>query len=162
MRYTFLILALLFCSAGFSQFTIIPKKKIDKHLSKLSESGKLDRETTGINGEKIDSFAHYPGGEAALQVAYKKYMSEIMQRVKFTRRLPIGDFTIWISFIVNADGTLSDFMPVTQFGYAMEEAHFEIYQRSGNWVPAKANGVNIASRVKVSHPFEMKMGGFGR
>lgn len=114
-----------------------PTEKIDKHLGKLRESGALDNDRLGINGEKIDSVADFPGGKKKLSEHCGNIMSEIFTRPRFTRRVPHGKFTIRISFIVNADGSLSDFLPITQFGYALEEAITAIYQRSGVWIPAK-------------------------
>ena len=162
MRWFFLILFLSITTLSFSQNNALLQKAIDRHLEKLRVSGALDNEIVGINGEKIDSVASFPGGKSGLFEHCKKIIDEIWSRPRFTRRLPTGKFTIWISFIVNSDGSLSDFRQITQFGYAMEEAVIEVYQRSGIWIPAKSNGINISSRVKVEYIFHNSGSGYNR
>ena len=61
-----------------------------------------------------------------------------------------GKYTVWVSFTVNADGTLSDFTAITRFGFALEESVIEAIKKSSAWNPALSNGKTIASRFKYS------------
>jgi hypothetical protein len=156
MKFLLLLAGLVIAAAGSAQTLYMSQNKIDEHLEDLKASGALDKDSLGLKGEQLDTLAFFPGGKAAFNKVYAKVMGEIFERPNFTRKLPRGKFMIWIRFTVNADGSLSDFLPITQYGYAMEEAHIELYQRSGKWIPATANGVPVASIIKVGHPLNLK------
>ena len=49
--------------------------------------------------------------------------------------------TVWISFIVHKDGSLSDFKVVKSLGHGCDEEALRVAKKMPHWNPGKANGV---------------------
>lgn len=157
MRYFVLLCFLCFSTGSFSQKSKKYKeneRKIYAHLDSLYNTGAFKQDTIGINGEKIDSFAHFPEGG----VAWSKYITDnfphdLLIRVT-DRGIKPGQYVAWIEFVVYEDGTLGDFKTITNFGFGLEEGFIEIVQNSGLWIPARTKEKKISSKVKRSQLFE--------
>ena len=63
--------------------------------------------------------------------------------VPIDNRAPKGYYTVIIQFVVGLDGSLSEFKPLTNHGYGMEEEVMRILKSSGPWEPAQMFGVNV-------------------
>lgn len=104
--------------------------------------------TTYENGEELvrkvnikDKIeARYAGGASA----YSDYLRKNLKAsVPSDNNAPSGAYTVMIKFIVNVDGTLSDFMPETNFGYGMEKEAMRVLKTSPKWQPASFYGKNV-------------------
>jgi antitoxin component YwqK of YwqJK toxin-antitoxin module len=84
--------------------------------------------------------ASYPGEE----VAWRRFLERNLQAdVPVRNKAPEGMYTVVILFVVNTDGTLSDFRTRTNHGYGMEEEVLRILKRSPKWVPAFQFGRHV-------------------
>jgi hypothetical protein len=152
MKAFLFLLVFFITTESFSQ-----QKKIDKHLAELEASGALNIDSFDLKGEKIDSFAHYPGGE----MAWRKYLEQnvsVLVDGPTNKGVKAGRYKVWVKFIVDADGTISDIEAITSFGYMMEEGVIKLIRKSGKWRPAIAGGVPVESKVKVAVNVEFSSG----
>ena len=53
---------------------------------------------------------------------------------------PEGTYTVWVQFIVDKQGAISDVRALTNHGYGMEAEAVKVIQRGPNWNPAQQNG----------------------
>lgn len=58
---------------------------------------------------------------------------------------PFGQFGTVVRFIVNKDGTLGDIVPLTHFGFGMEEEVVRILKLSPRWTPGRQHGRTVKS-----------------
>jgi hypothetical protein len=160
MKYLFLLLTFLAGTASFAQKGKTGKKQqthIDTYLDSLKGSGALEKETVGINGEKIDSFAAYPGGLTAWRKYLEKSSLMNVMNQALEESIPLGQYHVWVEMIVHEDGTVSDLKPITHFGYHLEEGVIKVVEDSGHWKPAISNGKPVASKVKYMQSFNFSM-----
>lgn len=61
---------------------------------------------------------------------------------------PVGNYPVEVQFIVNEDGSLSNFKAVTHKGFGMEEEVIRVLKASRNWDPGIANENGRAVAVK--------------
>lgn len=69
-------------------------------------------------------------------------------RVPVTNGAPYGTYTVVIGFVINTDGSLSDFTKLTDMGYGMEEQTIRVIKKSGRWMPALLNDKAVRSYKK--------------
>ena len=153
-------LLLVFCF--FSNLCFPQKNKKDKdnqeqiiaYIDSLRKIGAFKPDSIGINGEKIDSSAEYPGGVNAMsKYIIDHFPNDILDNAG-EKGIKNGQYLVWIEFIVNEAGILSDFRPITNFGFGLEEGFIKLIQNSGVWIPAQSNGKKMASKIKRGQIFE--------
>src|SRR5689334_7564617 len=67
---------------------------------------------------KVDQEASFPGGDEA----WRKFIERNANGMVTTDNgAPDGFYTVIVQFVVNEDGTTSDFKALTNFGYGMEQ-----------------------------------------
>jgi len=85
----------------------------------------------------VDTQAIFPGGE----VAWKKFLERhLWAEVAVQNRAPVGIYTVWVQFIVDPKGNVSNIHALTRNGYGMEEEVIRIMKKSPQWTPASQNG----------------------
>jgi hypothetical protein len=124
-------------------------------------SGGYSQTDTTIAGKtiviKVDKESAYPGGEPA----WKKFMERNLNpHVPVDKGAPTGMYTVYVQFIVNTDGTLSDFRPLTTHGYGMEQEVVKMLRKSGTWDPAILEGRPVNSYRKQPVTFGVIEEGF--
>ena len=62
-----------------------------------------------------------------------------------TRQWTAGQITVIVRFVVKEDGSLAEFVPLTQYGKGMEEEVIRMLQRSPKWTPARQWGRVVKS-----------------
>ncbi|MFI5171908.1 MAG: TonB family protein [Chitinophagales bacterium] len=62
---------------------------------------------------------------------------------------------VFVSFIVNTDGTISDANVVTGIGYGCDEEAVDAVNEMPNWMPGKQNSIPV--RVKVTIPIKFEL-----
>lgn len=65
-------------------------------------------------------------------------------------RMPAGDYTVVVKFVVNPDGTLSNVKETgKKVGYGLDEAAVKFIQGSGRWIPANADGGKVKTAMTL-------------
>src|SRR5205814_5750538 len=95
--------------------------------------------------EKVEIEASFPGGDPAW---IKFLQSHLDPTVPTRMRAPKGKYTVWIQFIVDKDGKLSEFIALTTNGYGMEKEVIRILKKSPKWAPAFQDGRNVKAYRK--------------
>jgi hypothetical protein len=105
-----------------------------------------------VKFDKVEVEAAYPGGDKAwIQFLVQNLDAGIAAK----KRAPVGAYTVIIQFIVNKDGTISDFAPLTNHGYGMEDEVIKVLKKSPNWKPAKQNGKTVRAYRKQPVTFQV-------
>jgi antitoxin component YwqK of YwqJK toxin-antitoxin module len=80
---------------------------------------------------------------------WQQFLSNGLQRIleskANSRQWPAGQRTVAIRFIVEKDGTLSGFLPLTENGKGMEEEVIKLLQRSPRWTLGRQWGRVVRS-----------------
>ena len=103
--------------------------------------------------EKVEIDASFPGGEAAWNNFIENNLKESIPVIK---NAPAGTYTIWLQFIVDKEGNISDIKSLTNHGYGMEEEAIRVMQLSPKWIPATQNGHLVKAYRKQPVNFHVK------
>lgn len=98
----------------------------------------------------VEQQPSFPGGDAALYSFVSSKVKYPYQAQKVERQ-----GTVFVEFIVNADGSLSDHKIIKGQGYGLDEEALRVIQKSPNWIPGKNNGKPV--RVKVQVPIKFRL-----
>ncbi len=109
----------------------------------------LDDTNTIINilGEKAMPI----GGE----VAYLEYLKENMNYPKEAVKAKI-EGSVLIQFLVNKDGSLSDYRVVKSIGFGCDQEAIRLVKQGANWMPAIVDGEKKIGSMIVPVVFELK------
>jgi hypothetical protein len=105
--------------------------------SNTSSNNQIDQVWT-----KVEVEASFPGGDAAWS---KFIVKNLNARVPVTNKAPNGKYTVWVKFVVDKDGDLSDFRALTNNGFGMEEEAVRVMRLSSKWNPAMQNGKKVTA-----------------
>lgn len=87
--------------------------------------------------EKVEIDAAFPGGEAA----WRKFLEKNLNpSTPVDNGAPAGSYTVWVQFIVDKEGNVSDIKSLTNQGYGMEAEAMRVLKKATKWVPAQQNG----------------------
>jgi len=103
--------------------------------------------------EKAEIDALFPGGEAAWNNFIENNLKE---SIPVDKNAPAGTYTIWLQFIVDKEGNISNITPLTNHGYGMEEEAVLVMRSSPKWIPAVQNGYDVKSYRKQPITFHVK------
>jgi len=101
----------------------------------------------------VENEAEFPGGEFAWREFLARYLKP---NVPAKKGAPAGKYKVVIQFIVAKDGTLTDIMPLTSFGYGMEEEVIRVIKKSPTWTPAYQNKRVVKAYRRQPVTFEVK------
>ena len=105
--------------------------------SSLFSQTEITADTTKKIFERVEVEASFPGGD----IAWKKFLQENLRAdVPLKSKAPAGAYTVWIQFVVDTKGKLSDLKPLTNHGYGMEAEILRVIRKSPKWVPAIQSG----------------------
>lgn len=77
---------------------------------------------------------------------WRQYMERHLDKnVPMRNGAPEGLYTVQVRFIVEADGTLSNFQPLTHLGYGMEEEVMRVFKNAPKWTPGYEFGQPVRS-----------------
>jgi hypothetical protein len=82
--------------------------------------------------------AEFPGGSAG-------WVRYLQQNLQAPRGLAAGRYIVSMQFVVDKDGNLSDFEPLTSLGHGLEQEVQRLLRKSPRWVPA----LQFGRRVKA-------------
>jgi periplasmic protein TonB len=95
--------------------------------------------------EKVEVEATFKGGESA----WRRYLERNLNaNTPVDNGAPEGQYTVWVQFIVDREGKISDVKALTSHGYGMEDEAVKIIRKGPNWVPAIQNGRNVKAYRK--------------
>jgi protein TonB len=95
--------------------------------------------------EKVEIEAMFPGGESA----WRKYLERNLNaNTPVDNGAPEGSYTVWVQFIVDKEGNISDVKPLTSHGYGMEDEATKIIKKGPKWTPAQQNGRQVKAYRK--------------
>jgi TonB-dependent SusC/RagA subfamily outer membrane receptor len=106
--------------------------------------------TDNMIWEKVEVEAAFPGGEGAFNHFIEKNLDA---SVPVRNGAPEGKYTVWLQFVVDREGHVSDFKILSNCGYGMEREALRVMKKATRWVPAIQNGRNVKSYKKQSINF---------
>ena len=136
------IVTILIASAAFSQTK-------EKTKDSLIING---TDTIHINPEQE---AEFPKESATNK--YKSYFWFLVRNLNSDipkqNGAPKGKYTVIVNFIVNADGSLSDFVIEKDPGYGTAEEVTRVLKLSPKWLPGQQNGRIVKSKHRQAITF---------
>lgn len=95
--------------------------------------------------EKVEIEAAFPGGESA----WRRYLERNLNAsTPVDNGAPAGSYTVWVQFIVDKEGNISDVKPLTSHGYGMEDEAVKVIKKGPKWTPAQQNGRQVKAYRK--------------
>ena len=87
--------------------------------------------------DKVEIEASFKGGESA----WRKYLERNLNpNTPVDNGAPEGTYTVWVQFIVDKEGAISDVKALSNHGYGMEEEAVKVIRKGPAWVAAIQNG----------------------
>lgn len=111
---------------------------VTEERSNVIEAPKVEDETTIF--VRVENEAEFPGGHQA----WVRYLQQHLNpNAPFDNGAPNGTYQVIVKFVVSRDGSISDVIGETKFGYGMEDEAIKIIKRGPKWKPALQNGRNV-------------------
>ena len=119
------------------------------------------QDSTSVTHTRTGSNAGFPKDSSAWE-GYLRRNIDTMVPVR--NKAKKGVYTIVVKFITTKDGTVSDVVAVTNYGYGMEAEVMRVIKKSPSWMPAQQNSRPVFEYHTVSFTFIVpkKKGLFGR
>lgn len=109
--------------------------------------------------EKVEIEATFRGGLNS----WRKFLERNLDpEVPIRKKAPAGVYTVWIQFIVDKDGNISEIIPLTNHGYGMEQEVIRILKLSPKWIPAIQFGKTVKAYRKQPVTFVIEEARKGR
>lgn len=110
----------------------------------IVEAKKIVEKDDGIF-KKVEIEAEYPGGTSA----WRNFLERNLRGdVAVDNGATAGSYTVIIEFVVDVNGSISDIVPLTNFGHGMEQEAKRVIQKSGKWKAAIQNGRSVKAYRK--------------
>lgn len=101
---------------------------------------------------KVEQDAEFPGGTPA----WIEYItSNLRVKVPIKKGAPKGIYNVVVLFIVSKDGSISNIMPQTNYGFGMEEEVIRVIKKGPKWKPAVMDGKNVNSYRRQPITFQI-------
>src|SRR5215471_19408072 len=124
-------------------------------LQLFSQPGQVDSTDLKVF-EKVDIDASFPGGEQE----WKKFLQHNLRaNVPVDNGAPAGKYTVWVQFIVDKEGNVTNLKPLTNQGFGMEEEVLRILKLVPKWTPASQNGRYVRAYRKQPITFIVEIDG---
>ena len=95
--------------------------------------------------EKVEIEASFKGGESA----WRKYLERNLNpNTPVDNGAPEGTYTVWVQFVVDKEGAISDVKGLSNKGYGMEEEAVKVIKKGPPWEPAVQNGRKVKAYRK--------------
>jgi hypothetical protein len=149
-----LLLAFSFIILSISAFTKPPAiARYSVELKNIQDTLPMsDTATEAKIYEAVEEEAYYAGGEAS----WRSYLEQNLNpSTPVDKGAPAGLYTVYIQFVVNIDGKISEIKPLTKHGYGMEAEVMRILRKSPLWVPAIQHGKNVRAYRKQPVTFQV-------
>jgi len=106
-------------------------------LFSIAASAVFAQQDTSVRTyEKVEIEAEFqePGGWTNFLQAH------LRPNVPVKQHAPAGTYLVVIQFFISKDGSVDGIIPLTNFGYGMEEEVMRVIRKSPKWQPATQNG----------------------
>lgn len=114
----------------------------------------LQKDTTPENIlSKVEIEPAFPGGVKAWSAFLEKNLD---RDIALKNGAPKEHFKVFIQFVVNTDGSISQLTPLTKHGYGMEEEAIRVLKVGPKWLPAVQDGKKVIAYRKQAFQFNMK------
>lgn len=114
-----------------------------KGIYKKYKAGALVSEDSVYSREHTD--ATYGGKNNS----WRRYLERTLNlRNVLANRPTPGTYQAIVQFIVDTDGNISNFKPLSNNGYGIEEEAVRVIRQSGKWIPATRYGIPIKAYRK--------------
>ncbi|HRF24975.1 MAG TPA: energy transducer TonB, partial [Chitinophagaceae bacterium] len=81
-----------------------------------------------------------PGGD----IGWRKYLTNTLSaNAPVDNGAPAGKYTVYVQFIVDREGNISEVKALTNNGYGMEDEAVRVIKRGPKWTPAVQNGRQV-------------------
>jgi protein TonB len=118
---------------------------------KVVEEKKEDDENTIFT--KVEVEAAFPGGDAG----WRRYLEKNLQGFNpADNGAPAGNYTVYVQFVVDKEGNISDVRALTNHGYGMEDEAMKVIKKGPKWTPAIQNGRNVKAYRKQPITFQVQ------
>jgi len=96
--------------------------------------------------------AEFPGGQSG----WVRYLERTLNRdLPVENGAPFGKYTVFVSFIVDKEGNVSNVKADNNPGYGTKEEAERVISRGPKWKPAQQNGRNVLYRHFLSIDFKV-------
>lgn len=127
----------------------IALKKEGASFDYLAETSKSDNEVFTI----VEDQPQYPGG----MKEFYRYVGENMTYPTAARESGI-EGRVYVQFVINPDGTVSDVMAVKGIGEECDNEAVRVVKESANWTPGQQRGKKVAVRMVMPVVFKLDKG----
>jgi protein TonB len=119
---------------GIKDEGIVTPVEIDQGKQVIEEKKEEDENKIF---EKVEIEASFKGGESA----WRKYLERNLNaNTPVDNGAAEGTYTVWVQFIVDKEGAISDVKALSNHGYGMEEEAVKVIRKGPAWIPAIQNG----------------------
>jgi len=112
-----------------------------------------DTNADGKIYESVEEEAYFAGGESG----WRSYLEQNLNPfVPIDKGAKAGIYTVYIQFVVNTDGKISDIKALTKHGFGMEQEVIRILKKAQLWVPAVQKGKTVRAYRKQPVTFQIE------
>lgn len=92
-----------------------------------------------------DKAAEPGGGIRGWRRFLETNLSRLIEQKASSREWGVGKFTVFVRFLVEKDGSLTEFVPLTQYGKGVEDDVIKMLKLAPNWTPGRQWGRPVRS-----------------
>jgi len=139
--------------AFFVGFTAFYANAQGVKITKIDDAQSVEEDTTVYAKDEVEVMPKFPGGDKALQ----KFLQDNIVYPKSARESGI-EGRVLIKFIVEKDGSLSNFTIVESAHPILDNEVLRLLKSMPNWTPGKENGKLINVYLTLPVIFELSNG----
>lgn len=95
--------------------------------------------------DKVGIEASFPGGD----FAWRRFLEQNLNAsVGTDHGAPVGIYTVYVQFLVDKEGYITDVKALTNVGYGMEQEVIRLIKTGPQWKPASLDGRNVKAYRK--------------
>ena len=148
MKKILLVLTLFVATNTFAQTEEV---KVPKPPPQLPIEDNEDSDDDDIF-QKVEVESEFVGGAKAWREFLQKNLNA---DVPANKKAKAGIYTVIVAFVVNRDGTLSNFKLETNPGYGTGEEVLRVMKKSPKWKPGYQNGIRVSSLKRQPISFQV-------
>jgi antitoxin component YwqK of YwqJK toxin-antitoxin module len=99
------------------------------------------------NGVQLDSLLCQEKPAFVEPQAWKRFLESSLRALvdQKAREGIKGSFTVVLRFVVNVDGSIGEIVPLTKYGYGIEDAVVKVFRKAPKWTPGRQYGKAVKS-----------------
>lgn len=144
VRRAAIVPLLLFCISGCDEPTA---PEPDQYVTECDE-GVVERSTSS-EGESKEFFTSIVEHPASFEGGYPAFFRYIAQNIQYPSRCAETGGAVFISFIVERDGTVTNVEVIKSLGADFNQEAMRLIQNSPNWNPGEYLGRPVRQKMVV-------------